>query len=473
MLYQKLIQHSQYYSFHMPGHKAGRIAPLAEQGLNLYQLDATEVGELDDLHHPTGVIRQLEQALCQIYQSKQTFISVNGSTGAILSAIAALTEPGDKIALARNCHKSVYHAAAINQLQMDWIWPQFDSTIGVFGRLSAAQVANYFQEIKQQQKKSPKLVVITSPTYEGLVSDISAISQVVHQNQAQLLVDEAHGAHYPFADQLPVSAINQGADIVVQSTHKTLPCLTQTALLHLSQTSSVPEQAVRYQLDRFETSSPSYLLLASVEQGIQYMQQHRTSYAEWIDQIKDFLTKSKSTNGYWLNHESQTSDITRLTYVLKTEQTGYQLAQKLAAEYQIYVELAGINHIVCIVTMADTMADIVYLQQAIDQVLSDQTAVELNKKEVLQLLYAAYFQPNQPLDQRLVREVPIGIYDSTGAEIEVALPAAVGRPVSGDIIPYPPGIPLLHRGERITNSQINYISYLLQQRQTVYPFSQA
>ena len=226
MLYDKLKNYSKsgIYPFHMPGHKRTDIT---EEGIIPYNIDITEIHDFDNLHSPNGVIYEIQKKAAKLYNAKNAFILINGSTGGILSAIRSMTNQGDKILMARNCHKSVYNAAELFNLNVDYIFPDTDSRYNILTSVSPYDI----EDKLTKHNDEIRLVIITSPTYEGVVSDIKSISEICHKHGAKLLVDEAHGAHFPFSDSLPDEALNCGADAAVLSLHKTLPSLTQTALL--------------------------------------------------------------------------------------------------------------------------------------------------------------------------------------------------------------------------------------------------
>lgn len=241
---------------HMPGHKRNLAAApfLAPLGGGL---DITELDGFDDLHHARGVLRAEMDRAAKLWGARRTFFLVGGSTCGLLSAVYALGAGGGSAVVARNCHKSVFHALELCALAPRWVCPAWCDPLGLYGSVSPAEVARALDQVPDA-----RFVLLTSPTYEGIVSDIASIAAVCHSRGVPLVVDEAHGAHLGLGG-FPAGAVAQGADIVVQSAHKTLPSLTQTALLHLNG-ALVDEGAVERALGVFQTSSPSYLLLASL-----------------------------------------------------------------------------------------------------------------------------------------------------------------------------------------------------------------
>ena len=245
-----------YLPMHMPGHK--RNIKLLGEKLP-YRIDITEIDGFDDLHHPEGIIKEIEEKAKKIYKSNKSFILVNGSTCGILAGIRSVVNYGDKVLVARNSHKSVYNAIEINCLNPIYVLPKIDK-YGINKNIKADDIENILEK-----NKDIKLVIITSPTYEGVLSDVKSIVNIAHKYKVPVLVDEAHGAHLSFMENSNFEALNCGADIVIQSLHKTLPALTGTAILHIKG-DLVKEEDVRRELSIFETSSPSYILMSSIDE---------------------------------------------------------------------------------------------------------------------------------------------------------------------------------------------------------------
>ena len=218
---------SDYYGFHMPGHKR-KLDMLG--GVTPCQIDITEIDGFDDLHHAEGILREAQERAAETYHADETHFLVNGSTVGILSAILGVTRRGDEILVARNCHKSVYHALEMQGLHPVYVYPGFDPDTQLNTEISA-------DDIRRALETHPysRVAVIVSPTYDGIVSDVESIAEAVHVHDIPLIVDEAHGAHFGFHPCFPENANQKGADIVIHSLHKTLPSLTQTALRAISE----------------------------------------------------------------------------------------------------------------------------------------------------------------------------------------------------------------------------------------------
>lgn len=240
---------------HMPGHKRN-VQKFPYLNEICGALDVTEVAGLDELHNARGVIADVCDRAAALWGANRTFLSVNGSTGALLAALHACTSCGDRVLVARNAHKSLVNGLELLRLKTEWVYPDV-LPCGICGSISP-------QAVRNALKKTPcKAVVITSPTYEGVISDVKGIAEAAHEQGALLIVDGAHGAHLDISPYFVGGGVKQGADAVVCGIHKTLPALTQTALLHCAD--SLPAVKVSRAMSVFVTSSPSYLLMASVD----------------------------------------------------------------------------------------------------------------------------------------------------------------------------------------------------------------
>lgn len=260
---------------HMPGHKQKGDGDPLWQGI--FALDLTEVGDFDDLHAPEGILKRSMELARSVWGAEESFYLVGSATAGILSGIsAALKTAGKTVLLARNCHKSVYHACEWMQAKTKFLLPPWDKEAGMFSSLSPEQV-----EAALEADASIALVVITSPTYEGVISDVGAIARICHGHGVPLMVDEAHGAHLGLWEVFGGSAVAAGADLVVQSLHKTLPSLTQTGILHARYT-YVERGELKRRLQMTQSSSPSYLLMASMDRCVRWLARgQKERFAAW------------------------------------------------------------------------------------------------------------------------------------------------------------------------------------------------
>ena len=325
MLTKKLKDYAQsgVYPMHMPGHKRHRVGCLP------LKMDVTEISGFDNLHHPTGCIREIEQHAARLWQAARAFMLVNGATGGILAAIRAMTRPDDTVVIARNCHRSVYNAVELCGLIYGSVYPEM-------------------LDMLLQNTANVRLVVITSPTYEGVCSDIDVIAAICHAHGARLLVDEAHGAHFPFHARFPQPAVSCGADAAVTSLHKTLPSPTQTALLLTNDCGL--EGELQRQLAVFETSSPSYLLMSGVEDCLTYLEDH--SFTEYIDRLQKLRLLFDPDDDNRCNIDAY--DCGKLVVTAYgTELSGGELARRLREEHQIETEMSSAHYVIAMCAAAN------------------------------------------------------------------------------------------------------------------------
>ena len=270
----KTYGESDFYPFHMPGHKRNPDSGFLPE---MYKIDITEIDGFDNLHHAEGIIKNAQEKAASLYHSKETFYLINGSTVGILTSIAALSDRGKKLIMARNCHKAVYHGAFLNQLETEYIYPKMIEEFGISDGITAQQVEDKIQEIilregisDEQAGKLIAGIVVTSPTYDGILSDVNSIVKIAHNYGIPVIVDQAHGAHFGFHSAFPENAVSDGADLVIHSTHKTLPAPTQTALLHYNSL-LVSLETVKKYLRIYQSSSPSYVLMAGIDSCMDFV----------------------------------------------------------------------------------------------------------------------------------------------------------------------------------------------------------
>ena len=448
-IYDKLIalKKENRIPFHMPGHmrKEKGAFPSVEA------CDITEIRDYDDLHRPEGIIRESMDLMKQIYHTKETWYLVGGSTLGILSSIAAVCKTGDKIMIARNCHKSVYHAIELLRLKVVYCCPEYIEEHQISGQIRVS-------DLSDQVRKHPDIrcVVLTSPTYEGVVSDIASASEILHNYDIPLIVDEAHGAHFIFHHGFPKSALECGADIVIQSTHKTLPALTQTALLHLCSERICPEDISRM-LDMFETSSPSYLLLASTEYSIVNMHENVYDVDKHVDNLTFFRNRCRNLRNIYLisphNIDLFEYDCGKLVFSMnRCKETGLFLSEQLWKISGIDVEAACSSYVICMTSVCTSESDFEKLYDTLKIIDGKCTPVKKN--------------PHQGMDRYDVFGQKImEIYEASDHRrdsVTVSLPESIKK-VSADYVSlYPPGIPLLVPGEVIEEDIVRRIAYFLE-----------
>lgn len=433
---------------HMPGHKRNSDLVAKYDYLNFLPstCDITEVEGFDDLHNPEDTLKDAMDFAAKLWGSDSTHFMVNGSSGGLLSAIYAATKPHDKVIMARNCHKAVYHGVQMCHLNPIFILPEQDDETKLYGSINLDKLEKLIEE-----NPDTKLIIITSPTYEGMVSDIKAISTMAHNRNIPLLVDEAHGSHFGFTEEFPDRAIKCGADLVVNSVHKTLPSLTQTGLLH-RKGNLISEEKLREGIDIYETSSPSYLLLASIDGCVKLMCEAGNELLKrWSEILDCFYDKTKDLKNLKVFDGRKEKfifkqDISKIVVFVKNEKiTGSMLTNILRNEYNIETELSAPYYVLALTALGDTENTINALADALIEI--DRT---LDKYPVE--------GKNSVLKKYTLPDIVYPIYDAIYREKEfVKLENAVGR-ISGDFAwAYPPGVPLIAPGERLSEEIINIL----------------
>ncbi len=458
------------YPFHMPGHK--RQILFSE---NMYQLDITEIEGFDSLHHANGILEITSRRAAELYQAEDSYLLVNGSTAGLLCAIAACKNRGKTLVMARNCHKAVYHGAYLQGYETEYLYPKKLADWGIYGGILPEDV-----ETILLNKCDVAAVVITSPSYEGVVSDIKAIAQCCHKYQVPLIVDEAHGAHFGFHSMFPKSAVTLGADCVVQSLHKTMPSLTQTALLHVNG-NLVDRSRIQRFFSIFQSSSPSYLLMGSIDQCIGFMEKQKKelfeAFAKRVDFYRSRLANCRYIRLFSLTEEEGEKtacvhqDLARFVFSVRgvgipKEVSGNWLMKRLRDDFALEMEMAGLDYVTAIVTMMDTDEGLERLCQAIFR-LDDEIAHKASKdcismndiinntereNEASEEIISCTSEMAKPIVKKAIAKA----YDSHWTEC--LLEESVGRISAEFIYLYPPGIPIVAPGELIHEEHLKYIS---------------
>lgn len=454
MLYDKLKMYSEsgVYPFHMPGHKRN---PMLCDGIMPYEIDLTEIDGFDNLHNAESCILEVQNLAEKLYNVKKAFLLVNGATGGILSAVRAMTDRGDKVIVARNSHKSVYNALELCGLTPKYIVPKVDKEFGINCSITPSQAEKAIWE-----NPDAKLLIITSPTYEGAVSDIKEISRIAHLHNVSVLVDEAHGAHFPFSDSFPVEAIQCGADVAVASLHKTLPSLTQTALLLTSNEELINPLAENLAI--FETSSPSYVFMSSIEKCLDFCKNTK-AFDEYIIRLNSFDEKCRELknikvlccgNDNIKNHNFFDFDISKITVSVKgLNINGVQLADKLRNDFKIEPEMVCSDYVLLITTVCDTDEGFARLVNALQIIDSECSAKELNYNNLLL---------SQP-------RIALNPCDCSGKDGEFCLLEHSVDKISLEYVwAYPPGIPIVAKGEVITQEIVDTIFMQIENGINVY-----
>ncbi|HEY8341610.1 MAG TPA: aminotransferase class I/II-fold pyridoxal phosphate-dependent enzyme [Calditerricola sp.] len=448
-LFEALVRHARRARgwFHVPGHRGGPgFDPRARHWFApLLRLDVTELPGLDDLHQPEGVIAEAQALAAEAFGAEETFFLVGGSTVGNLAMVWATCRPGDKILVARNSHKSVFHAVRLAGAVPVVLAPRYaarwDVPVGVDADLLDRALHAH---------PDAKAVLVTNPTYYGMAVDVAALTEVAHARGVPLLVDEAHGAHFAFTPGAPPTALASGADAVVQSAHKTLGAMTMGAYLHV-QGNRIDRHRLREALRMLQTSSPSYPVLASLDLARRHAVLHgRAAFAHAAEQARCLRARIHRFEGLaapdpahpepdWAAFDPLKVLVHLEPKLRRAGGTGYALADHLARA-GVYVELADPVNVLLLLTAGTEKAEV----ERVEEVLA---------AWVQELLSRAPAEGLSDVSDRLPPPVypPVSVVSvpPEGAQVTaVPLEAAVGLVSAEMIVPYPPGVPAVLPGER-------------------------
>ncbi|SEN64750.1 aminotransferase class I/II-fold pyridoxal phosphate-dependent enzyme [Lihuaxuella thermophila] len=448
-LFEALISHDQKSkgNFHVPGHKQGRA--FDENGNRWFhpilRLDLTEVGELDDLHDPHGVIEQAQQLAARAFQAEHTLFLVGGTTAGNLATILHLCQPGDPIIVHRNCHQSVFHACILAGAVPVYLKTSVDGTNGLEMPVDPEEVRTLLS-----QNPKAKAVVITSPSYFGMVQPVRSIAGVCHEFDVPLVVDEAHGAHFGFHPGFPLSAMQCGADVAIQSTHKMLTSMTMSSMLHV-QGKRVEVTEIARWLRMIESSSPSYPLMASLDLARRYVVQH--GYDEFDKLLVHLNHFRGNIDSFRHLHEvvfPGGQDPLKLSLRAGSGITGYQLAGWLE-ERGCYTELADHDKVLFVFSLGTTEAELRRVADLLAEL--DESVPDLQGDGKISM---------PPLPESVSPVESLGEIKK-GPREQIPLAQAVGRISTEMIVPYPPGIPLILPGEPFTPEVVDYLMSVIRQ----------
>lgn len=479
-LYQELEKYSKtdFYPFHMPGHK--RNVGFVEKEIPC-EIDITEITGFDDLHHAKGLIKSAQERAARVFGAEESRYLVNGSTVGILSAIMGCTSRGDKILIARNCHKSAYNAVELNGLVPVYIYPRFYTDAELNGPIVP-------EDVKEILAQEPDIqaIVITSPTYDGVVSDVKKISELAHERGIPLIVDEAHGAHFGFHPYFPKNANTSGADVVIHSIHKTLPSLTQTALLHMNG-KLVNRKKIEKYLHMLQSSSPSYVLMAGMDACIVTLEEKRNvwfeEYVEKLVRTRKELEKlerlkllepgrvrsvaqMRTRRSQSLRDGEQTQPINGnekaigydrskiLVSVKDAGITSRELTNILRERYHLELEMTAGSYVLAMTSVADTEEGLRRLVEAFRKI-DEELDAEIKRRGCEEV------KVNDSVEERdSIFSIPVLKMWHTNSEMEelsaqqgtkgLSWTESVGHISAEYAYIYPPGIPLIVPGEEIS-----------------------
>ncbi len=448
-----LLQHKEKHpvSFHMPGHKGSRI--YREHGYGVFldsimDCDITEIPGADNLFQTEGVLKETMDRYKAMYGTKESYLLVNGSSGGLIAAILASVPKGGKLVMARNCHKSIFNALSLGDITPVYAYPETVQEYGILGSVSPEEVARCLDE-----HPDAAAVILPSPNYYGICSDVAAIAEVVHARGKILIIDQAHGAHLNFfnryglaapgktsASGFPAAAETAGADVVINSIHKTLASFTQTALLNLC-SDRVDKYDLEDRLQAIESSSPSYPMMASLDINADLLEKHGPQLMkEWADNLSWFYeTAEKEVPGLRIMRHPML-DATKLNLDMSAYGLNGNQLEELLMEKDIFVELVTGNILMCMTGIGNKRCDFEKLLGALKQIASERQLMEVKPQ-----------QPEAVTKALQMTKVPV-------RKERIPLEEAAGRVCASSVIPYPPGIPIVCPGEIFDEEVISYIA---------------
>lgn len=442
------LQDKNSYPLHMPGHKRN----LDFMPYDFRLMDITETGEVDNLHDPKEIIADSQKAMAELLGADESFYLVNGGSSGTIAAILGCCNPGDNVLVASNCHKSVYHALVLAGVNPIYISPQMTEE-SLCGGISIRDMFRAFDDYEI------KAMIITSPTYEGFTCNIKTISDIAHKHNSILIVDECHGAHFVFSDIFPHSALTDGADVVVNSWHKTLPVLNQGAVLSIK-SERVNTQRIKEAVSMMNTTSPSYPILASIDYARHILTTDKNLFITYVETLVEARYELAHCKVLKLVNDSIKGendiydlDISKFTIMVRADMTGQDLADILLEKHNIQIEMVGPHHIIAMTSVADDPRGIKKFVKAIRDV---DKKIERKYIEKLPLTTAQVFKPIM---------APRDIYYSDKEYVDVE--NAIGKIPASIIMPYPPGIPLVALGQEFTEEHLEKIKLLQQFNVTI------
>ncbi|CAA0842187.1 Unknown protein [Striga hermonthica] len=441
-------------SFHFPGHNRGQAAPSSLTSLigrRPFMHDLPELPELDNLFSPEGPILEAQKQAADLFGASETWFLVGGSTCGIQAAIMAACSPGDTLVLPRNCHISAISAMVLSGVTPKYILPEYDPLWDIAGGITLSQVDEAIDELQKENRK-PAAVLIVSPSYHGICSDIAAISKLCHDKKIPVIVDEAHGAHFGFHPCLPTSALAQGADIVIQSTHKVLSSLTQSSMLHLS-SKLVDREKICRSLQMLQSSSPSYLLLASLDAATAQLSDNpETIFDKAIElalEAKSMISKIPKISLFDITNFPKFRDMDPFRVTVGVQDlglSGFEADDILFKDFKVISELVGTRSITLTFNLGTKREHVSRLISGLEHLSATFGGLARKASDDTNIVF--FNDINMvlsPRDAFFARKRKVGLDECLGK-------------ICGELIcPYPPGIPVLVPGEAITESALGYL----------------
>ncbi|MFN2748210.1 aminotransferase class I/II-fold pyridoxal phosphate-dependent enzyme [Bacillus sp. z60-18] len=450
-LYTALVHHAEgnHQSFHVPGHHNGDV--FFDEARTLFEsilkIDVTELTGLDDLHEPSGVIKEAQDLTSELFGAKESFFLVNGSTVGNLAMILSVCGPGDVLLVQRNCHKSVFHAVELSGAQPVFLTPEVDDALDVPTHVLQKTVQDAILK-----HPSAKGLMLTYPNYYGHAVNLQPVISEAHKHDIPVLVDEAHGAHFILGRPFPQPALEAGADAVVQSAHKTLPAMTMGSYLHLN-SGRINRDRLKHYVTVLQSSSPSYPIMASLDLARAYAEEiiksHRiTKIEKGINEIKEHFFKIKGLEIVEPADPGVRQDPLKLCVRSLHGHSGYELKSIFEAN-GVHPELADEKQVLFILPLEGKSRLTPELIRKIEKGIDHWPAAKQSRSRI-----------ELPIEKITTLPFEKSVLSSLKKEA-VPLSRAAGRISAEQVIPYPPGIPLIMAGERITEESISQLSRLI------------
>ncbi len=444
--------------FSMPGHKAGRGFVNCDKADVMSKIllsgDITEVDGLDNLHNPDGIIKEAQQLLSSLYSSSKSYFLVNGSTSGNLAMIFSAFDEGDKVLVERNCHRSIFNGIIMRKLRpvyiKNYINYEYNAPISI-------DMEHFLQSL--ELNKDIKGIIITYPNYYGIAADLNLISKICRTRGIKVLVDCAHGAHFGISPKLPENPMKLGAHMAVMSAHKTLPSLTQTAYLHISE--EMDKEEVEFYVSAFSSTSPSYIFMAAMDYAREYMQSKgKVEFERCINIAEQYRTKINTSDIFHAISEEDileknkmekiSMDRTRLVINIKKGYNAHRILEYLKNK-NVQCEMSDGFNLVLILSPFNTIEDYEKLINA----LRDCPVEEFK---------CNYF-PVQTSNIPVQKYTPWEASRMKHEKINIA--HCIGHISAANIVPYPPGIPIIMMGERIDSDTYRMIQYYMDNDVTI------
>ena len=447
-----LISHAELepVSFHMPGHKGSDI--YRRYGFQRFldsfmDCDITEIPGADNLFQTEGIIKETADKYSELYQVRKSYLLINGTSGGIIASLLAAVPPGKKLIMARNCHKSVFNALSLGNISPVYVYPSIVEGYGISGAVEPDAVEKALDE-----NPDAEAVILPSPNYYGICSDIKAIGEKVHSRGKILIVDQAHGAHLKFFSRftesgLPVSAEESGADAVINSTHKTLASFTQSAVLNVN-SQRIDRYVLEDKLQAVESTSPSYLLMASLDINAEIIGRHgREIFEGWKENLDFFYKKAAEIQLLRVMEVPEMMDVTKINMDMSDAGISGEMLEKKLTGMGVFPELYTGNILMCMTGMGNSRGDMERLLEAVEKAADSATGAG-GENRTADVTGSLIWTKKRPAGEL------------RGTKILMEIERCDGMTCAYPVIPYPPGIPLVCAGEKIDSDDIAYIKEL-------------